>query len=591
MSEAARVLVPTESDAPPCGLPRRHAPRRGSPSPSRPAATRTSTPRSPEGGDPAIPVDSAAFGRAVLASLPAQIAVTDRDGVIVATNAAWDRFALENGGSCSAAFCVGADYLGTCQRAADVSEDARRAFEGISAVLDGSADRYTMEYPCHSPDRDRWFLMTVTPLHPAERPPDPPDAAAPDVSGEGEVGGEGRRPQGLVVTHLNITDRVVSERRTNDLIADLPGVVWERYRRDPAAGGESFRSDTVSRHAEELLGFGLDRWRRAAESGEDFWMARVHADDRARVRRELDHALDRRRPVTVEHRWVDREGRSVWVESHVNVIRDDRDRVIGLRGVTADATRRKRAQLALRRRAQALLKVARQLKRTNAELDQFAYVTSHDLRAPLRGIESLSGWIEDDVGAHFTPSAKKQMDLLRSRVKRMGTLISALLEYSRVGRESVRRETVDAGEVARESAELLSPPPGFEVVVAPGLPTVPAARVRLEQVFMNLIGNAVKHTRVARPHGPGRVEVTCRPAPGDPRRWEFAVSDDGPGIAPKYHEKIFVIFQTLRSRDEVEGAGLGLALVKKIVEGVGGTVSLDSDEGRGATFRFTWPRE
>jgi signal transduction histidine kinase len=146
-------------------------------------------------------------------------------------------------------------------------------------------------------------------------------------------------------------------------------------------------------------------------------------------------------------------------------------------------------------------------------------------------------------------------------------------------------EAVDTGALLQEVIELLAPPPHVRIRVAPDMPTVSAERVPLQQVFMNLIGNAVKHAGAGRESA--AIDLDWRRV-GD--TIEFAVRDDGPGIAPEFHERIWGIFQTLAPRDKVEGTGVGLAVVKKIVESRGGRVSLDSTPGSGAVFRFSWPR-
>ena len=245
-------------------------------------------------------------------------------------------------------------------------------------------------------------------------------------------------------------------------------------------------------------------------------------------------------------------------------------------GVHADVT----AELAARAQREALIAA---LERSNRDLDQFAYVASHDLKAPLRGISNLSSWIEDDLAAVMTPGAREQLALLRGRVQRMEALIDGVLQYSRAGRSRAAPERVDTGALAREAVELLAPPPAARVEVADGMPAVVAERVPLQQLFLNLVGNALKYAGRADPV----VRVGWRAErPG----WlRFSVADNGPGIAPQYHDRVFGIFQTLQSRDRVEGTGIGLAVVKKIVEGQGGRVWVESAEGAGATFHFTWP--
>jgi len=218
------------------------------------------------------------------------------------------------------------------------------------------------------------------------------------------------------------------------------------------------------------------------------------------------------------------------------------------------------------------------------ELDQFAYVASHDLKAPLRGIANLAQWIQDDTGERLGAESIEHMRLLQGRVHRMEALIDGILAYSRAGRILGPMERVDTGALVQEVIELLALPE-VTIQVAPHMPIVDADRVPLQQVFLNLIGNAVKYTRAERPDTV--VGVDWRDA-GE--GFEFSVSDNGPGIAPEYHERIWAIFQTLAARDKVEGTGIGLSVVRKIIESRGGSVSVESAPGRGATFRFVWPK-
>ena len=219
------------------------------------------------------------------------------------------------------------------------------------------------------------------------------------------------------------------------------------------------------------------------------------------------------------------------------------------------------------------------------DLDQFAYIASHDLKAPLRGIANLAQWIQDDTGDKLAPESAEHLRLMQGRVHRMEALIDGILAYSRAGRRLNASETVDTGALVQEVIQLLAPPAGITIAVQGPFPTLEAERVPLQQVFLNLIGNAVKYAGAARPDV--GIQVTCRDA-GD--GFEFAVSDNGPGIAPQYHERIWGVFQTLEARDTVEGTGIGLSVVKKIVESRGGSVSVESGPGQGATFRFTWRR-
>ncbi|WP_437338629.1 PAS domain-containing protein [Sorangium sp. So ce394] len=310
----------------------------------------------------------------------------------------------------------------------------------------------------------------------------------------------------------------------------------------------------------------------------------VHPDDRERVLEALDRCVHDGADFDLEFRVVWPDGSVHWLLDRGRMLRDAEGRPLTMTGACTDVTERMNAELALRQRADELARLTEALQRMNRELDQFAYITSHDLKAPLRGIANLSQWIEDDEGERLSDVSKRNLELLRIRVQRMDALIDAILAYSRVGRIRVPTEVVAVGPLVDEVVDLLSPPEGFRVEIAGQLPSVVAERALLQQVFMNLIGNAIKHHP---DKGNGRAVVSCADAGS---HWRFTVADNGPGISPRFHDKVFIIFQTLEARDRSEGTGVGLALVKKIVESSGGAVALDSDVGRGAAFSFTWPK-
>ena len=249
--------------------------------------------------------------------------------------------------------------------------------------------------------------------------------------------------------------------------------------------------------------------------------------------------------------------------------------------VTDQLVARKEVEL----KAEELMRLTHALEQSNRELDQFAYVASHDLKAPLRGIANLTQWIQEDLGDRVTGESAEHMRLLQGRVHRMEALIDGILNYSRAGRVRTAPEPVDTGALVHEVVELLAPGEGVQVEVEPDMPTLEAERVPLQQVFMNLIGNAVKYGRGARKDV--RVRVEWRPVRD---AYQFTVADNGPGIAPEYHDRIWGIFQTLQARDKVEGTGIGLSVVRKMVESRGGEVWVRSAAGEGAEFHFTWPR-
>lgn len=311
---------------------------------------------------------------------------------------------------------------------------------------------------------------------------------------------------------------------------------------------------------------------------------------------------------SLEKRYIRKDGSIVWAEITVSLLRESPgsfedqgsdSQTLDLTnlgqpkyfiGVVEEIGDRKQAEMALQKRAEELSWANRQwrrtavlLKRRNEELDQFAYVVSHDLKAPLRAITNLSEWLEEDLADRLNDENRHQMRLLRGRVTRMESLIDGLLEYSRVGRTEISIETMHIGALLSEVIDSLAPPTSFQFEISP-MPTIPIKRLLLRQVFANLISNAIKHHD--RPDG--RIAISVQE---QEEYYEFAVTDDGPGIAPEHHSRIFGIFQTLTARDAKESTGIGLSIVKKIIEAEGGTIVVESQPGAGTTFRFTWLKQ
>ncbi|WP_192821169.1 ATP-binding protein [Rufibacter sp. LB8] len=222
------------------------------------------------------------------------------------------------------------------------------------------------------------------------------------------------------------------------------------------------------------------------------------------------------------------------------------------------------------------------LTKMNKELDQFAYVVSHDLKAPLRAINNLAEWIAEDMESK-EPDVLQNLTMLRGRVQRMENLINGILDYSRVGRKEILQTQFSVQELLQETLENLAPPASFTFQLPDALPTITGERTLLYQVFANLFSNAIKY------HHKESGTVTVHVQEKEDY-YQFAVQDDGPGIPKEYHEKVFGMFQTMEARDVKESTGVGLAIVKKIVEEKGGTIWIESDRGLGTTFLFTWPK-
>ncbi|WP_207428389.1 sensor histidine kinase [Pedobacter sp. SYSU D00535] len=228
-----------------------------------------------------------------------------------------------------------------------------------------------------------------------------------------------------------------------------------------------------------------------------------------------------------------------------------------------------------------LSKNIKELEKRNSELNQFAYVVSHDLKAPIRGIYNVVQWIEEDLANEISPQMRKYLSFIPQRINRMEGLIDGLLDYARISRDKALKEVVDVNLLLKDIVDLLVPKQ-FTVQIGE-MPVLFTERIRLEQVFSNLISNSVKYTN----HADSQIRISYKELN---HFYEFTVEDNGIGIDPEYNDKIFEIFQTLREKNDQESTGIGLAIVKKIIDDQHCTIRVKSELGQGAKFIFTWPQ-
>lgn len=236
----------------------------------------------------------------------------------------------------------------------------------------------------------------------------------------------------------------------------------------------------------------------------------------------------------------------------------------------------------LQRRTDELRRRTEQLEAMNAELEEFAYVASHDLKAPLRAVSQLASWIDEDMASHLDPETRGRLKLMRERVVRMDGLIDSLLAYSRAGRVTDRsRRPVALESELKSVIDELDLPPGFRVEMGP-LPEIPAEVPHVRQIFQNLIANAAAHH-----DHPVAGTVRIR-AEEEGRFWRLEVADDGPGIPPEEREHVFRMFTSLKP--DKNHVGIGLAVVRKLIRSYGGQIDVTANVPRGALFRIWWPK-
>jgi PAS domain S-box-containing protein len=254
---------------------------------------------------------------------------------------------------------------------------------------------------------------------------------------------------------------------------------------------------------------------------------------------------------------------------------DESGNLRGIFSMATDISALRKVQLELESKQAELL-------RSNKDLEQFAYVASHDLKAPLRAIELLVQWISEGLAGYDANNVQENLGLLTKRTQRLNRLLDDLLAYSRAGRKVGAHRVTDTHALVLDIVQMMNPPATISISIDGKLPAFKTHATPLEQVFRNLIGNAVKH----HPGPQGRIVVSCQEE-GD--RYVFAVEDDGEGIPAQYAERVFEMFQTLKPRDQVEGSGMGLAIVNRIVHWQGGRVWFEpARSGRGTVFKFQW---
>ncbi len=271
-----------------------------------------------------------------------------------------------------------------------------------------------------------------------------------------------------------------------------------------------------------------------------------------------------------------KHGAKIWIQENITPITNREGEIEKFIFIESDISDRKLAEAKM-------AEYMRNLEITNRELDKFAYIVSHDLKAPLRAIGNLTDWIEEDMGDSLPDDARKNFDIIKGRVLRMEALINGILDYSKAAKNKEQQTSFDSKQLARETFDLIGASENAKLELTPTLPIMNTDRTKLQQVFLNLLNNAIKYNDKDSPEVTISVEEQRD-------HWKFTIRDNGPGIDEQFHEKIFVIFQTLQARDEFESTGVGLAIVKKIIEEMGGQIWVESEKGKGASFIFTWPK-
>jgi PAS domain S-box-containing protein len=292
---------------------------------------------------------------------------------------------------------------------------------------------------------------------------------------------------------------------------------------------------------------------------------------------ELDAAIKDSISFSGELLRYKKNGKSFWSQITMTPIEEGETNAKQYIFIESDITPRKIAE-------EKMIQYNNSLEKSIKELDKFAYVVSHDLKAPLRAIGNLTGWIEEDMGDNIPEPIKPHFAVIKGRVTRMEGLIDGILEYTKLTKKDGELSMIDTNVLIKESYDIVGVSKNVALHLNDNFPTIKTEKIKLEQIFMNLFNNAIKYNDKE----DKQIWVGCKDL-GD--SYEFYVKDNGPGIEERYHDKIFVIFQTLNARDQVEARGIGLAIVKNIIDEAGGNIWIVSEKGIGAAFHFTWPKQ
>jgi PAS domain S-box-containing protein len=384
--------------------------------------------------------------------------------------------------------------------------------------------------------------------------------------------------------HLAIVDVTQSRRRDQQL--KLVHEQLEMAARSAEIGVWNYDVATgKSRWNDQLYRlFGLEP--RQGPEDEAFFFKFIHPDDRTGLLASRQAILAAPEDdIRKEFRIVTVDGKTRWLAARGRIHRDESGRVVRISGVNYDITDRKKAEETARLMQLRLANQLAETERINEELSQYAYAVSHDLKEPLRAIRNYAQFLYEDLVDSLSSEQKKFLEGLKTAVDQGDRLINDLLNLSRMDRVSLEAEAADVPGVVDEVVSLLELKNGVELTVASEWPDFSVDRILLKQILQNLISNAAKFNR----HNPKRIEVGWQDGPEE--TIEIFVRDNGIGIDPQYQQQIFRIFQRLHTKREYEGTGIGLAIVQKAAQKLGGAVRIESETGKGSTFFVRLPRE
>ena len=499
------------------------------------------------------------FNKGVLASLISQIAVIDYTGNIIAVNKAWEDFAFENDLTSLERVGVNSNYFDVCRKAiAEGDRLAAEALEGIFSVLNKERTSFTLRYPCHSPDTERWFLLRVMEF-------------------------DGDKPK-IVTVHENITEIVLAEQKIKQSEANLAAII-ENTDASIYSIDKSYRYVTFNTILKDTL---LEFYGLSIKPGDHaFHFMKDAAPEEFRNWQEIYESAFRGNTATFEKDYSTAE-QPDFVHFSINPIWEQNE-VIALSCFARNITRQKLAEAEIKSLNESLEKKVKErtaeLSAANKELEAFSYTVAHDLRAPLRITDGFVGLLLKDHTASLNEEGKYLLSIISQNATQMSQLVGDLLELSRVGRITISQTSCNMHEIAEQACAVVKAADSnfrAEISIHP-LPDIKCDAHLIKQVWLNLISNAVKYSSKA--ENP-KIEIGSSP---EKHTTIYYIKDNGAGFDMELSAKLFRPFQRLHKRSDYEGTGVGLALSQLIVSKHGGEMWATGKVGEGATFYFSLP--
>ncbi len=493
-------------------------------------------------------LESEAFNKGILSSLSAHIAVIDKTGEILAVNKAWNDFSLENGELNLARTSVGSNYLKECENAITRGDTlSEKVLEGLLSVLNSKQSSFKMEYPCNSPEEERWFTLQIVPF--------------------------GTASDKLVISHTNVTQLKSTERKLEDSNAKL-----KEAQRLAKIGNWEFNPKTKEVFFSDEMYNILEITKESQDDLFELYRSRCQPEDFDKFNELVINAVNNKEGYEIGYYIKANNATLKYIHEICEVVHSENGKDLFLKGTIQDVTKEKLINDELSRKNE-------ELQKANIELDRFVYSASHDLRAPLTSLRGLIQIMEMILKPE-DEELKEPLSLMSTTIDKMDVFIRSIFDYSVNSRTEVSAEKINFEELIASVWESLkymninSNPKSTINITQEG--DFYSDKKRLEIILGNLVSNAIKYYDKDKAEHILNITVTA-----DEKNANITIEDNGIGIGKEHIDKIFEMFY--RATKLSTGSGMGMYIVKETIDRLHGTIQIDSELNKGTTFRLTIP--